>query len=99
MIITSTLDYFLVLLNLLLMFQGGSAIPVTLGKPKQSKQRIPLQDIENLVVQLGLSQFKTQNLLHSLRRSGVQFEPYMEKKLTEKSQLLTDFYEVQQVTF
>ena len=51
------------------------------------------------MVQLGLSQFKTQNLLHSSRRSGVQFEPYMGKKLSEKSQLLTDFYEVQQVTF
>lgn len=76
---------------------GGTAVPVTLGTPKAIKKKIPFQDVESLVSELGLSQFKSKHLLQSLRKSGIQFEPYMEKKLDEKSKLLSDFYEVKQI--
>ena len=78
-------------------YSGGLPLPITIGVPQLVIRKVKFEETEKMIIQLGLKQFKSRILLKSLRKSGIQFEANLEKKLCKKSKLLSEFYDVKTI--
>ena len=78
-------------------YSGGLPLPITIGVPQLVIRKVKFEETEKMIIRLGLSQFKSRILLKSLRKSGIQFEANLEKKLCKKSKLLSEFYDVKTI--
>ncbi|XP_047142377.2 uncharacterized protein LOC124816737 [Hydra vulgaris] len=78
-------------------YSGGLPLPITVGVPQLVIRKVKFEDTETMINRLELIQFKSHILMKSLRKSGIQFEANLEKKLYQKSKLLSKFYDVKTI--